>query len=341
MKRKIDTIGCRSQAFIISFWFLFVIMNMFTTRVAAAELIQVPGVIHVHTTFSSGSHSLDELVNMAKEKGINVLIPTDHDLVVMEYGLFPLRNLIKKRIERNSVIKMGPEKYLAAIKQINDTQDDVIVIPGVQSSPFYYWTGNPFEGNLTAHGYRKEVLIIGMTDPEDYRNLPLPHRGFSTNHITTYIPQVIVFFISLILGVYLYFQKGTYRFFGIGIGFLSILLMINHHPFQSSKYDPYYGDQGIQPFQDLIDYVQNRNGLTFWAHPESKYAREGVGIGPVTLQTKPYPDALLESKNYTGFVAIYGENTTADAPGKQWDQVLLEYCEGKREQPVWIISGAD
>ena len=36
-----------------------------------------------------------------------VLIPTDHDLIVMEYGLFPLRNLFKKRIEDKSIMKMG------------------------------------------------------------------------------------------------------------------------------------------------------------------------------------------------------------------------------------------
>ena len=203
--------------------------------VAAQDFIQIPGVIHAHSTFSSGDYSLKALVSRAKEKGIQVLIPTDHDLVVMEYGLFPLRNLFKKRVEHKSVIKAGPEKYLDAINQINNEQNDVLVIPGIQSSPFYYWTGSPFRGDLTANDYRKELLLIGMMNPEDYLGLPLLHRGFSTNHVAFFIPRLIIFFISLVLGVYVSFQKGKIRFFGIGVGFLSLILIINHHPFQSSK----------------------------------------------------------------------------------------------------------
>jgi hypothetical protein len=56
---------------------------------------------------------------------------TDHDLVAMEYGVFPFRNLIKKRVERNSVLKLGPEKYLSMISQVNQRQKDVVVISGV------------------------------------------------------------------------------------------------------------------------------------------------------------------------------------------------------------------
>ena len=309
--------------------------------VAAQEFIQIPGVIHAHSTFSSGDNTLQSLVSKAKEAGIGVLIPTDHDLVVMEYGLFPLRNLLKKRVEQKSVMKMGPEKYLGAINRINNEQNDVLVIPGIQSSPFYYWTGSPFRGDLTANDYRKELLSIGMMNPQDYLRLPLLHRGFSTNHVKVFIPRLLIFFISLVLGIYVSFQKGRIRFFGIGVGFFSLMLMINHHPFQSSKYDPYHGDQGITPYQELIDYVRKRGGLVFWAHPEARYGENGVKTGPITLKTKPYPEALLESKNYTGFSALYGDWHHAENPGNQWDQALLDYCQGKRSYPVWIIAEAD
>jgi len=320
---------------------IFIIMILPEYGVAAQDFIQIPGVIHAHSTFSSGNYSLESLVSRAKEKGIKVLIPTDNNLVVMEYGLFPLRNLLKKRIEHKSVMKMGPEKYLEAINRINNEQDDVLVIPGIESSPFYYWTGSPFRGDFTANDYKKEMLLLGMMNPEDYLGLPLMHRGFSTNNVASFIPRLIIFFISLVLGVYVSFQKGSIRFFGIGVGFLSLILIINHHPFQSSKYDPYHGDQGIAPFQDLIDYVRERDGLVFWAHPEAGYAEKGVKTGPITLQTKPYPDALLESKNYTGFSALYGDWHKATNPGNHWDQALLDYCQGKRSHPVWVIAGAD
>ena len=309
---------------------------------SAQEFFQLPGVIHVQTSFDdSGLYSIDQLVAVAKEKGMEFIVPTDHDLQVMEYGVFPFRNLIKKREERNSVIKLGPEKYLAEINRANQKQNEVLVIPGVQSSPFYYWTGSPFSGDLTAHEFRKEFLLIGMRTSEDYLSLPILHRGFSTHYTKELLLQSFVFLAALVLSVYLVIQKGTLRILGCIVGFFSLALLINHHPFQSSLFDPYHGDQGIKPFQELIDYVNERKGLVFWAHPESNYAVNGVQLGPVKLMTKHYPEDLIASTGYTGFEAIYGDNITATDPGKQWDHVLKAYCQGDRSSPVWGISGAD
>jgi hypothetical protein len=339
--KKYWTFGFQIQTTKLRVWILAVVLCFLFTPVSAKDLLQVSGVVSVHTTFSSGDYSLEEVVKIAKKKGIEVIITTDHDLVAMEYGVFPLRNIIKKRVEKKSVINMGPKKYLDAITQINKKQKDVLVIPGVQSSPFYYWSGSPFKGNLTAHDYRKELLLIGMMKADDYINLPLLNNGFSKKFVSTYLPRFIIFIISLLLGIFLSFQKGKYRFCGFGVVFLSLIMLVNHYPYRSSRFDPYYGDQGIQPFQDVIDYVDRRNGLVIWAHPESQYAAGGVKMGPITLQTRPYPDALLESRDYTGFSGLYGDWTTVETPGNLWDQALLEYCEGERGKPVWIIAEAD
>lgn len=336
---RTNRIDSKSTGIFLSIFLSMIFFHSASSK--AEELIQVPGVIHVHSSFSSGSHTLKELTDMAQEKGLEVLIPTDHDLVAMEYGIWPLRNILKKRVEMKSVLQTGPQTYLEEIERINKDQSRVLVLPAVQSSPFYYWTGSPFQGDLTAHDYQKELLLIGMTDPEDYLNLPLLHRGFSKEYTTDYLPRVLVLSIALLSGVYLFFQKGKYRYFGIAVGAASLILSINHHPFQSSRFDPYYGNREIQPYQDLIDYGAARKGLVFWAHPEALAGTGGVKMGVVTLQTEPYPDALIESKNYTGFAGLYGESTKADDPGRQWDQVLVEYCEGKRAQPVWAIAEAD
>lgn len=312
-----------------------------TDTISAKEFSQIPGVIHIHTTFSSGHYSIEQLVSMAKEKGLGVLVLTDHDLVAMEYGIFPLQNLIKKREERKSVLKLGPKKYLQKIDRINGRQKDVLVIPGVQSSPFYYWTGSFFGEGLTANDYRKELLAIGMQRPEDYQGLPILHKGFSTQYVKALLPQSIFFLGSFFLAIYLFFQKGALRVAGGCIVVLSLLMLINYHPFKGSRFDPYHGDQGVAPFQELIDYVRKRGGLIFWAHPELKYAKTGVQMGPVKIVTKPYPDDLLAAKDYTGFSAIYGDSITVTDPGMQWDQALNEYCRGKRSRPPWGISGSD
>ena len=162
---------------------------------------------------------------------------TDHDLVVMEYGLPPLRNIIKKRKERKSVIQQGPRMYLAEIERQNNLQNDVILIPGVQSSPFYFWTGSPFKENLTAHNYRKELLLIGMTNPQDYQQLPVLHNGFSKRYLSQLLPRCVIFLISFFLGIYLFFQKKLLKILGVLIGISSLVLLINHHPFQSSRFD--------------------------------------------------------------------------------------------------------
>jgi len=307
----------------------------------ARDYYQVPGVMHVHSTYSSGRYSLEELVAEAEDKQLGVLILTDHDLVVMEYGLFPFRHLIKKRIERDSILKTGPEVFLAEIARLNARQNYVKIIPGVQSSPFYYWTGNPFGRGLTAHDFRKELLLVGLSDPDDYYGLPQLHGGFSTKYVWALLPRFIILFAVFLLSVYLLLQKDRYRIGGIIIALLSMALMINHHPFKSSRFDPYHGDQGTAPFQEVIDYVRNCGGLVFWAHPESNYSKNGVALGPITTITKHYPEALIESKGYTGFAAVYGDTSRTAKAGMQWDRILIDYCRGLRDRPVWAIAGAD
>ena len=314
---------------------------LFGTTVTAREYIQLPGVMHVHTTYSSGRYSIEELIAKADEKKLDVLVLTDHDQVVMEYGLFPFRHLIKKREERNSVLQIGPEVYLSEIKRLNTQQKSVLIIPGVQSSPFYYWKGNPFGQGLTAHDYRKELLLIGLSAPDDYYSLPQLHGGFSTRYVRDLLPRFILFFAVFLLSVYLLFQKGKFRIGGLVIALLSIALMINHHPFKSSRFDPYHGDQGTAPFQDVIDYAKSRGGSVFWAHPESNYSKNGVQLGPIKMITEHYPDELIDSKHYTGFAAIYGDSSSAANAGMHWDQILMDYCRGRRDQPVWAIAGAD
>jgi hypothetical protein len=320
---------------------LSVSIGFFSGSASAGEYLPLAGVIHVHSTFSSGKYSIAELVARAAGKDLEVLILTDHDQVAMEYGLFPFRNLIKRREERQSVLLSGPQNYLAEIERLNRRQPSVLIIPGVQSSPFYYWTGNPFGQGLTAHDFRKEVLIVGMSNPDDYLQLPLLHGRSSARYVKDRLAGFLIFLAAFLLSVYLTVQKGKMRVGGILIAILSLAMMVDQHPFKSSRFDPYHGDQGQAPYQDVIDYARSRGGMVFWAHPESNYSKNGVAMGPVKMMTKKYPDALIQSKNYTGFAAIYGDSITATKAGGHWDRVLMDYCRGNRAAPVWGIAGSD
>lgn len=305
----------------------------------ASGYIQVAGLVDLRTTYSDGELHPEALVNLAKERGFEVVFINDHDRLVMEYGLFPLRNILKKRVELNSINKEGAEKFLRCIKETAEKFPEMIIIPGSETAPFYYWTGSYFNKNLTAHNYEKRILTIGLEDHEDYKNLPILHNGFSTRYIMIFIPQILLFLIPFVMGLFMLRWKGFSRIWGIVICGLALLFFINGAPFSSSPFDQYHGDQGVAPYQKVIDYVDKRGGLTFWNYPET---RSGVRkMGPIFVNTPPYPEVLHQAKGYTGFAALYGDTITLTEPGNEWDRVLLEYCSGERDRPVWGISTAD
>ncbi|MEW5736094.1 MAG: PHP domain-containing protein [Thermodesulfobacteriota bacterium] len=304
-------------------------------------LQELPGVVHVHTTVSSGDTGLGDLVKMAQELGLEALVVTDHDRVVMEYGLYPFQGVLSKKESRPSVATYGAERYLDDITRINREQKEVVVVPGVQCSPFYYWTGNLLSG-LTAHDFRKELLIIGMEEPADYDGIPEIHGSLSLRNFGKLWPRSLLFALPLAAGLFLVSRKGRrQKAWGTALCLVGAGLAVSNHPFSATGYDAYHGDQGIAPFQETITWAERHGGLVFWAHPESSYSHRGVKMGPVTLQTRKHPEALLASRGTTGFCALYGDTTQAEQPGREWDRALAEYCRGEREKPVWAIAEAD
>ena len=315
------------------------------TAVLAAQAVQAfdyqpaAGVVDLRTTFSDGFYDVDSLVRLAKSKGIRVLIINDHDLMAMEYGLWPLRNVIKKREERNAILMMGAERYLNEIERVSRANPDMVIIPGSETTPFYYWTGSPLKGTLTAHDHEKRILTIGMEQPSDYEDLPILDNRHSRGALKRSLPGLLLFAGSFLFGLVLLRWKGMYRIVGVVVMLLSALMAINSDPMNPSTFDAYQGHRGIAPYQHYLDYVAARGGMTFWNYPETK---SGVRqMGPIMVSTRPYPEALIESKNYTGFASLYGEGITVTEPGGIWDMVLNEHCRGLRARPAWGIATSD
>lgn len=321
---------------------IFAVIMLFTTAGPsfAADYQQVAGLIDTRTTFSDGKYSIEELVLHAKQQGFNVLFINDHDRMVMEYGLPPLRSILKKSIEHNSINKQGAVKFIQAIREAEKKYPDMIVIPGSETVPFYYWTGNPITGVLTAHDHEKRILTIGMENAEDYENLPILHNSVSLKNAPGAIPELIFFSAASLVALLMTFWKGPIRITGIVAFIVSVIFLLNSSAFRSSSpFDPYNGDQKMAPYQLVIDYVNSKGGMTFWNYPETK---SGVRkLGPIQVSTLPYPAALHESRSYTGFAALYGENVTLTEPGNIWDMTLKEYCAGYRNNPPWGIATAD
>jgi len=299
----------------------------------------VRGLVDLRTTHSDGDYDVETLVKMARERGFSVVIINDHDRLAMEYGIAPLRHVIKKREERNSINVKGASSYLDAVSEAQKKYPDVVVIAGSESAPFYHWTGNPFGGDLTAWNYERRVLTVGLENAEDYESLPVINNGFTTRYLSLALPGILAFAAALLIGAVMIRWKGFFRAAGIAVVVISLLFIANSDPLRSSPFDPYSGDPGMAPWQLLIDEVNARGGLTFWNYPET---HSGIReMGPIKVNTAPYPQVLEESSGYTGFAALYGDTSTITEPGELWDRVLTDYCKGYRPHPAWGIATAD
>lgn len=299
----------------------------------------VPGLIDIRTSHSDGTHTMEEIVEIARLRGFRILFINDHDRIALSYGVPPFRRLVRYKKEFPSIMTHGPETYLNEIKRLSKEYPDMIIIPGCITSPYYYWTGSWFNGNLTVHDYDRRILIINFTRPEDYSLTPNLGNNLSLRYTTKLLPGLVIFIIPFIIGIILLRWRGFSRLMGLFLVAFSALAMIDYNPFRSSPFSPYSKEQGIAPYQEVIDYVNERGAFSFWNYPEQ---RSGVRThGPIRVDTPPYPEVLRLSKNCTGFSAIYGDNITVTNPGREWDRVLNEYCRGQRERPPWGISTAD
>ncbi len=306
--------------------------------VERSEGLPARGLIDLRSNFSDGAYDVETIVRMAKDRGFSVVIINDHDRAAMEYGLAPLRNVVKKREEKGSVNRWGASAWLQAIREAEKKHPDMVVIPGTESAPFYHWTGSPVRGDLTAWNHERRILTIGLDSAEDYQSLPVLHNGFTTRWMGMALPGIFAFLAALAAGAVMIRWKGLYRIAGIGVVAVSLVFLVNSDPFRSSPFDPYSGDQGIAPWQLLIDDVHGKGGLTFWNHVETQ---SGVrDMGPVKVHTAPHPEVLDESTRYTGFAVLYGDTVTVSEPGGLWDRVLSDYCRGYREHPAWGIATA-
>jgi len=299
----------------------------------------IPVLFDLRSTFSDGSHTIMELARIAHSKDFKVLFINDHDRISISYGVRPFRNILKYKKEFPSIMTHSSQKFLDEIKSVSQVYPDMIIIPGCETSAYYYWTGSWLNRDLTINEYDRKMIIVNLTNPEDY-NLPILHNNLSFRYTKKLLPGALFFFFPLVIGIIVILRwKRSYFIAGIFLFVFSILAIIDYNPFRSSPFTSYQGDQGIAPYQEVIDYVNEKGGLSFWNYPEQKSGTRKYG--PIQTKTPSYPQVLNESFGYAGFAAIYGEYTSATVPGKEWDTALNEYLNGKRDKAPWGISTAD
>ncbi len=315
-------------------WILLLLAVCIAGRPAAASAgyIQLDGVADVKSRYSNGCSSIQESAEIAESAGVDVVIYNDRARDSLQYGIFPLHRILKKTDVRQSVLNTNATFYLADIKNKDEQFPKTLLIPGVDVSPFYYWSGSAIKKTLVAHNWDKRLSVIGLETGESLEQLPILNSNFSKNYTSQFQNATIGFGFLLLVAVALV-VKGYYRKYVYPVIALLVLLMINYHPFRSSPYDQYSGDQGIGPYQELIDYVTSKGGMVFWNDLE---ATEGNReLGGVKLETRAHPEDLVMARNYTGFQAVGEEPVAVTDPGNIWDHVLMQYLRGERAHAVW------
>ena len=320
---------------------------------AESAFLQIKGAFHVHTSFSTGALSLEELLEEAQREGIGSVIFAENFLLRYEYGLFPFRGLVKKVVEEPSVLRWGIGRWLQSVEAAQARFPNVILIPGVEVAPYYYWTGSLFRGDLTLRDAQKNVLAVGLDQAEDYLKIPAIGNGRALSLRLPHLFKSALGLALVGLGVllvrtereqkirlkrFLVKVRKRYRIPGwLALGFGALLLL---EGFTGSGLDPYRGDLGIEPYQRVIASVEANGGMAFWSFPEARdFRKVAFGLlGTVTIRTEPHPGVLLQSQGYTGFGAVYPDNVTFTEPGGEWDRLLLEYVEGRRGRPAWGIG---
>ena len=73
---------------------------------------------------------------------------------------------------------------------------------------------------------------------------------------------------------------------GVALLALAALLLVNNYPFGTPLYDIYSDENGLRPYQSLIDYVRQRGGISIWSLPE---ARDFNKYDYCLLYTSPSP----------------------------------------------------
>ena len=322
----------------------------------AAERATIAGVLHVHSTWSTGALSLDELADFARTNRLGAVLLSENYLLRVEYGLPPFRALTRVTYTGGKdLLDAGIGRYLDAVADAQRRHPHVVFVPGVEVMPHYRWSGAPLALDLLLEDTQKNMLVFGLNDRAALATLPaVGHRiagRYGWQSLLDALPVAIV-----VPGLVLILRKQTRRvrvgvagyalirrrrwWLGGMLVAIGVAAFVRAWPFAVDRY-PSWSQPGIAPYQDFIDHVERAGGAAIWSFPEAR--DEGQRhVGPVLVRhrTRPYPDDLLRTVRYTAYGAIYEDTTTFERPGGGWDRLLVQYLAGERSRPVWAVGEA-
>lgn len=124
----------------------------------------VKGSLHNHTNLSHAALTPQELVDVARSRGIAVLGIAEHDSLEACWSkIFCFRN--------PSVQRMGYVTYLEQLADLQRRNPDVMVLPGVEVSPYAWWSG--FPPFLTLHDWDVHFTVYDLERADILADMPV------------------------------------------------------------------------------------------------------------------------------------------------------------------------
>lgn len=318
-------------------------------------------IMHVHSRMSSGMCRLPELTRIAQEQGVDVVFLSDNLVTSIEFGLPPLRHLLRAgHQEKPSVLTIGQKRFLAEVQRENERpagvppgQQDILYIPGVEIVPRFFWSGSLLQQDLVCHNHQRNLIVLGTDNARSLENVPMT-CGFVPGRDTFWIfitRLLLILFIGACLGMVFLprrlarrseYSPGMIRrsfLFGLVLPLGLLMILVNFLASMMPAFQIYGHDDPERFEQRTLDALRRENLMSFWAHPEAYDHNEFKYFGvPFAVDTRPYPEVLLNTRGYTGFAGINeGENKFVD-PGSVWDMALKQYLDGKRDEPPWCFG---
>lgn len=306
---------------------------------------------HVHSTMSTGTLSLEALAKRAEQQQLDVLILSENFTLRYDYGFHPFDGFLAYRVNFPSVMEFGIQRFFDEVHAVQQRHPNLIIIPGVEVAPHYYWTGSLLQGNLTMHNAQRNLLVIGLQRAEDYEGLP--SRGnagsfvWNRHSLANGLPLLLLIPVAgLLKPLRSRGSEGTASGCRLRTVLAAMLLMmcggllVNAWPIRMPVYGSHEGGLGYKPYQALIDNAIDRGALVFWSMTEARdFGQHSFGpLGTVTVKTEPHPEALVLTESYTGFGGLYQEARRVVAPGGIWDQVLASGLPANKKRLPTLIG---
>ncbi len=315
------------------------------------------GIFRVNTTVSAGDEDIEKVAQKASKAGLAFIVFSDQYLVRAQYGLPPFRNLLSITKERGSILSFGVRNYLEAIETAQERHPGIVLLPGADVAPYYYWTGNYLLGTLATNQFSEQLTVFGDLGPDFYRDIPVIHNertSFGLRGLLGLWPLLITCIgLSLLLKKNepyyadaqgnAYYGRGAIlrRAGGALLAAVGLAWTADNRPFTQDLGVSPHGVKTHLPFQQTIDYVKATSGGkagAIWSAPEATMKDK---IDRVRLYTRPYLGDVEATSGHNGLAGIYADVSHAHEPGGSWDKMLLEYCAGTRADRPVIVGEAD